>query len=130
MEPGLTSHLLDSKPLWPVAFALPDVFTKGQHRLVSAQGKQTPGVNALRKKCGSVTIPGEADTASSWWNQAGCKEEATFSLGFLDGMYSAEGEDVAEERATEAFWGAGASVQVVWGARVWAAWGEDLMTVG
>ena len=88
------------------------------------------GVNALRKKCGSVTIPGEADTASSWWNQAGCKEEATFSLGFLDGMYSAEGEDVAEERATEAFWGAGASVQVVWGARVWAAWGEDLMTIG
>lgn len=82
------------------------------------------GIDSPRRihRGGSVGIPEEADMPSSWWNQAGFKEEMAFSLGFLDWLYSDDGEEVAEEGAMYAFWKARTSVQVVWGARLWAVW--------
>lgn len=91
------------------------------------------GIDALRKKHrgGSVRIPEEADMASSWRDQAGCKEDTAFSLGFLDLMYSADGEEVAEEGDGEP----GLLVRLLGSQSVGCLGeggepGSDLMTVG
>ena len=124
-------HLLESEPLWHVAISLSGAFigdSTGCRRAlrVNSGMDKSQGIDSLRKqhRGGSARIPEEADLASSWWDQAGCKEETAFSLA-LDQMFRAVGEEAVEEGAMKPSGGARTSVRVVWGARAWAVWGQE-----